>query len=179
MAKVTITCERCGAASEKEAGAVNRARRSGLRLFCSRTCAGEGRRTHKSKAQKVEEKRQYDTEYRTKNRAMLKAKKAAHYQATRDPEKERAYRKATMARHVEYCRRPEYKAYKREYDRQYRASEFGPFAEAYLLAIDLNREIKERMTNAQIDQQNGTAAKRQARARADAEKATRDRHRSA
>ena len=172
-------CAHCGETSQKAASEINRARVAGLRLFCDRECAALGRRKHKTKAQKVEEKRLYDAEYRTKNRATIKAKKAAHYKATRDPEKERKYRKANMARHVEYCRRPEYKAYKREYDRQYRASEFGPFAEAYLLAIDLNREIKERMTNAQIDQQNGTAAKRQARARADAEKATRDRHRSA
>lgn len=141
-----VVCAHCGKKADQPAGAVNRARRNGNRLFCGRKCAGLGRRKHKTKARRVEEKRLYDAEYRRKNRAMLKAKKAAYYKANRNPEKERAYRQANMARHVEYCRRPEYKTYKRAYDRQYRASEFGPFAEAYLLAIDLNREIKGRMT---------------------------------
>jgi hypothetical protein len=35
------------------------------------------------------------------------------------------YRKQRMHLHVEYCRRPEYRAWKREYDRKYRAKEFG------------------------------------------------------
>ena|SRR3990167_2456022 len=172
-------CAHCGTKADKPAGEVNRARRAGYRLFCGRRCSGLARRQWKSAAQRKREKRLYDMEYRRKNRALLKAKKAAYYQANRDPEKERAHRKANMARHVEYCRQPKYKAYKHEYDRQYRARDFGPFAEAYLLAIDLNREIKGRMTNEQIKRENQTWGKRQARARAGAEKATRDRHRAA
>lgn len=171
-------CAHCGKTTDKPVGAVNRARSAGLRLFCGRKCAGLGRRKHKTRTQRVEEKQFYDAEYRRKNRGMLKAKKAAYHVATYNPEKQRAYNQQRMPLHVEYCRRPEYRAYKREYDRQLRANEYGPFAEAYMLALDLNREIKGRMSNEQIKQQNGTFGKAQARARANAEERNRYRNRT-
>lgn len=165
-----VTCAYCKRETDKPVGAVNRAREAGLRIFCDRKCAGLGRRKGKTKAQKIEEKRLYDMAYRAKNLARIKAQKAAHHKATYDPEKQRAYNKKRMPLHVEYCRRPEYRKWKRDYDRQYRAKEFGPFAEAYLLAIDLNRAIKERATNHEIKWQNQTANKTQFRRRADKEK---------
>lgn len=177
MMLASIICAHCHKPSLKERGDINRARKAGLALYCNRVCAGLARRDGKTKAQRVEEKRLYDIEYRRKNRAILKAKKAAAYQQNRDPEKERAYRKAHMGRHLEYCRRPEYRAYKKEYDKYYRAKEFGPFAEAYMLTIDLNREIKGRMTNEQIAHANGTQNKTQRRRRATAEEPQRSRPR--
>jgi hypothetical protein len=104
-------------------------------------------------------------EYRRKNRAALKAKKAAYYQRARDPEKERKRRKENMAQHVEYCRQPRYRAWKSEYDKRYRARGYGAFADAHMLAVTLNREIKQRMPRHEIYIQNETLNKRQSRSR--------------
>lgn len=143
----------------------NRARKAGLNLYCNRRCSGLGRRMGKTKAQRVAEKRAYDAEYRAKNREMLKAKKHEYFRRSYDPVAAAEVRKARMPYHVEYCRQPAYKAKKREYDRKHRAAEFGEFAEAYMLTIDLNREIKGRMTNEEIKWQSGTANKAQFRKR--------------
>lgn len=120
----------------------------------------------KTKAEKVEAKRLYDIEYRRKNRAMLKAKKAAYFRLTYDPVKAAIERKKRMHLHVAYCRQPRYKAWKRLYDRKRRDSKYGPFAEAARLAIELNREIKGRMSNYEIRRENQTLNKRLARTRA-------------
>jgi hypothetical protein len=89
-----------------------------------------------------EAKAEYDREYRRKNRALLKAKKAAYFQRTYDPVKAAKERKKKMSQHIEYCRQPWYKAYKREYDKQRRAGKFGDFKEAYALLLLLKKEIK-------------------------------------
>jgi len=170
MALAAFRCAHCGKRAQKEAGHVNRSRELGLRLFCGRRCAGLGRRKHKTKAQRVAEKREYDAEYRRKNLARIKADKKAYFQRTYDPEKARIERKKRMPKHVEYCRRPEYKVYKSKYDRKYRANKFGVFADAYLLTVDLNRAIKERSTNEQIKWENCTANKAQFRRRAAGQK---------
>ena len=122
------------------------------------------------------EKRIYDMAYRKKNRAMLKAKKAAYFQRTYDPAKAAVERKKRMPLHVAYCRQPRYKAWKRQYDRNYRAREYGPFADAYLLIVNLNREIKGRMSNYEIRSQNETLNKRQSRTRAASEARSRHGH---
>ena len=88
------------------------------------------------------EKAAYDREYRKKNLAWIKAKKAAYFQRTYDPVKAAKERKKTMPKHVEYCRQPWYKAYKREYDKQRRAGRFGEFKEAYEALLLLKKEIK-------------------------------------
>lgn len=158
-------CAHCGKTADKAAGHVNRARQQGLNLYCNRRCSGLGRRQGKTKAQRIEEKRLYDIEYRKKNLEMLKAKKREYFQRTYDPAKAAVYRKKRMPIHVEYCRQPKYKAWKKEYDRKYRAAEYGEFAEAYMLTLDLNREIKERDTNEQVKYQNGGTNKAQRRRR--------------
>lgn len=160
-----IRCAHCGKRSDKPNGAVNRAAAIGAPLFCDRTCAGLARRKGKTKAQRVEEKRLYDQAYRAENLAMLKAKKAAYHKRTYDPATAAAYRKKRMPYHVEYCRRPEYRMKKSTYDRHRRAAEYGDFADAFQLTIDLNREIKRRASNEEIKWQNGTANKSQFRKR--------------
>lgn len=150
---------------------VARKARAGLRLFCSKRCFGLDRRKGKTKAQKVAEKRLYDMAYREKNKAMLKAKKAAYFRLTYDPVKAAIERKKRMPLHVAYCRQPRYKAWKRQYDQKRRDGKYGPFAEAARLAIDLNREIKGRMSSYEIRLQNQTLNKRLARTRAAGEAA--------
>lgn len=123
-----------------------------------------------------QEKRLYDIAYRAKNRALLKAKKAAYFRRTYDPKKAAVVRKKRMPLHVAYCRQPRYRAWKKRYDQQRRDNEYGPFADAARLAIDLNREIKSRTTNYEIRIENQTLNKRQSRTRAAAEAPSRNRH---
>lgn len=153
--KVAFSCERCGAAAEKESSHVNRSRRLGRGLYCDRACAGLARRKGKTKAQRIAEKKAYDHDYRLRDTETLKARKRAYHLRTYDPVKEAAKRKEKMPRHVEYCRQPEYRAWKREYDKQYRASKFGSFAECYSLLLQLNTEIASRMSRYDIYMANG------------------------
>src|SRR6185312_104718 len=140
----TAFCQHCGAVVPQPQSSINRAIREGKPLYCNRTCAGLARRVPPDR--KKEAKRAYDAQRRVELAAEISAKKAAYYQRTRDPAKERERRLQNMDRHVEYCRRPEYVAYKQDYDRQYRAEEYGEYAEAYLLLLDLEREIRARST---------------------------------
>jgi hypothetical protein len=142
---VNPNCGYCGAVVPQPQRAIRRAIREGKPLYCDRECAGLARRV--SVEQKKEAKRLYDAQRRVERAAELRAEKAAYYQRTRDPVKEREVRRKNMGRHVEYCRRPEYRAYKADYDQQYRANEYGEFAEAYLLLLDLEREIRSRASS--------------------------------
>lgn len=119
---MTAKCSHCGGPVRQDTGAINRARRLGVPLFCGRKCFGLSRRKHKTTAQKKNEKRLYDMRYRAKNRAMLKAKKAAYHKRAYDPVKAAEKRKDQMPRHIEYCRQPEYKTYKSNYDKNRRAT---------------------------------------------------------
>lgn len=173
-----IKCAHCRKTTDKPPGAVNRSRAAGRPLFCGRRCFGLDRRQHKTKAQKRAEKRAYDAQYRADNLAMLKAKKRAYHKATYDPAKARVVRKKRMPLHVLYCRRPEYKRWKHGYDRRYRSKRlYGPFAEAAMLAVDLNREVKSRITDYEIRSQNGTLNKTQSRRRETNAEGERHRHR--
>lgn len=172
-----IKCHHCGKTSDKPVGQVSRAGKAGLNLYCNRRCSGLGRRDGKTKAQRKEEKRLYDIDYRTKNLAMLKAKKREYHKRTYDPVKAAKVRKRTMARHVEYCRQPWYKAWKREYDKNYRASEYGEYADVFLLVQTLDREIQGRMSNEEIHRKNETYNKKQFRSRAEGKEEKRSRPR--
>lgn len=167
MALVSIRCAMCATEVSREAGHVNRSRRKGDRLYCGRVCSGLGRRLQNppTEVERSAAKAAYDAEYRAKNRASLKAKKSAWFQQTYDPDAAREYRKARMPLHVEYCRQPEYRAWKREYDRQYRAREYGDYAEAFLLLQDVQTEVLSRATRYEIDLANGKLCKSQKRRR--------------
>ena len=163
--KIEVTCSYCGGLTRKESSVVNRARANGFGLYCSLTHAGLSKRKGKTQDQKRKEKQAYDAAYRAKNRAILKAKKAAYHRKTYDPTKARIERKARATRHAEYCRRPEYKRWKSRYDLNYRARAFGQFSESYLILSELEREISERMSRYEIYAANGTLNKRQKRKR--------------
>jgi len=111
--------------------------------FCSLKCAGLARRRWKPKAVKVAEKAAYDREYRAKNLASIKDKKRSYYVRTFDPEKMRARRSTPKRRryHREYCRQSAYRAWKRRYDLNYRASDYGEFAGAYKVLLKLQKLI--------------------------------------
>lgn len=127
---------------------------------------GLNRCLHKTKAEKVAEKAEYDRQYRAKNLDLLKTKKRDYHQRSYDPVKAAKARKKRMHLHVEYCRRPEYRAYKQAYDKQHRAAKvYGDFADAFLTLITVEREIENRATRYDIRQMNGTINKTQIRRR--------------
>jgi hypothetical protein len=161
-----IVCPHCGNKKDKPAGHINRAKAGGYRVFCSRRCSGLARRSGKTKAQLVKEKRLYDIEYRAKNLETITARKAEYHKRTYDPAKAAVIRKKNMPRHIEYCRRPEYRAWKKGYDHVYHATKsYGNFAGVALQLQELETEIEERMTHAEIIQSNAINNKRKRRSR--------------
>lgn len=158
-------CPYCKARINQPTGAINRAKKNGKPIFCNKLCAGLHRRSKKSLEQKKEAKRLYDINYRATS-PTLKARKAAYYQRTRDPEKERKRRKARMHLHVKYCQQPQYRAWKKKYDRKYRCQkEFGSFWESASILLDIENEIDERMDWYERKLLNGTFNKHQQRRR--------------
>lgn len=164
-----ITCSHCGLETEKPAGAVNRALKAGLNLYCSRECSGLGRRKEDSRTpeQKKADKAAYDAEYRAKNRERLRAKKAAAYKASPPRDREKAYRDANYARHLEYLRRPEYRAKKKVYDRRYRAEKFyGELADVFILTLEIREAALEKAGgDYELRLMKGTLSKSQKRRR--------------
>lgn len=162
-----FVCQHCFKIAERLAGDVNRAMRADKPLYCNRTCAGIARQVFRTNSEKTKAKQLYDIGRRERDRDKLKAQKAAHYRSIREERKvrDKAYREDNMKRHVEYCRRPEYVKYKREYDRQYRAREYGDYAEAFILLQDLDKEINSRISDYDTRTLNGTLGKRQQRKR--------------
>lgn len=162
-----IVCPQCRKEVEKGASAVNRAHSRGAPLYCGRMCFGLARRdpTPKSDGQRKADKKLYDAQYRLERLETIRARKREYHLRTYDPDVERVRRAANMPRHVEYCRRPEYREWKSEYDRRYRAKEFGDFAEAYMLLVDLDREVNSRMSDYDVRVANGTLNKKLKRSR--------------
>lgn len=160
--KISCICDHCKTEFETEAGRVNRAKRAAAPLYCGKRCSGLGRRLKNppTEAERKEAKRLYDAKYRTDKAEELKAKKREYFKRTYDPEVAAVERKKRLPKHLEYCRRPEYRAWKKEYDRAYRAGkEFGEFAEAFLLLQDINGEIEKRASRYDIYLTNGTLNK--------------------
>jgi hypothetical protein len=161
-----MICPVCGCDFYKPPSHINRAAKSGAPVYCGRSCAGIARRKAKTPEQKREEKRAYDAARRKKLAAELKAAKAAYYQRTRDPVKEADKRKERMPRHVEYCQRPEYRAWKRQYDLEYRnKKEFGEFWESAILALEIRRQCLALSDDTEIRRNAGTLNKHQQRRR--------------
>lgn len=147
---VALKCPQCGGAFTACAGRVNRAAKINAPLYCGKPCASLARRlpVPKTPEQKKAEKVAYDRRRRDEQRERLLAEKRAYYEANRPRilEKMAEYRKERMPKHVEYCRRPEYRAKKHEYDLARADAEYGEFAEAWRLLLDLEKEIRSQAT---------------------------------
>lgn len=166
MADIQIECAYCGKLAFKPSGGVNRSRRIGAPIFCGRVCSGLGRRSGKSLEQRKAEKKEYDAQRRAELADQLRVAKREYHKRTYDPIKAATARKARMPYHVEYCRRPEYRAWKRDYDRQYRAKQdYGPFWESFILMMDIRSECLRQMTDYEIRIAKGTFGKSQQRKR--------------
>lgn len=91
---------------------------------------------------KKEQKRLYDIEYRRKNYLIIKAKKAAYFKTEAGRSMQKRNRTKMKQRHLEYCRTPEYRKWKKQYDRKYRAYKFyGEFAECMLLCDEIEKLV--------------------------------------
>ena len=143
---VDVICGQCGHHFIASASRHGRAMRAGANLYCGIACARAARRMHKPDEQKKAEKAEYDRKRRQQHAAELKIKRAESYQRNKDPVREAAARKKRAPQHLEYCCRPEYRKWKAEYDLQRRAKEYGPFADVYLLLLDLDKEIRSQAT---------------------------------
>ena len=169
--KNIITCPQCKNTFIAENGRINRARKINAPLYCGKDCAGKGRRLKNppSEEERKAAKAEYDRRRRMENHDEIKRKKREYYYRNHDviSKKLASYRKENMHRHVEYCRQPEYKKYKKQYDRKYRANKFyGEYAEAFLLLQDIDGEIKSQSDDYGIRLANGTLNKAQQRRRA-------------
>lgn len=147
-------CTRCKKTAMRRTACVNRARRIGAPLFCSLECSHAARRTGKTMTK--EQKREYDMVYRAKNRALLKAKKAAYHKRTYTYAKAKAkrnQRKRAGYDHAKYCRAyyadPKRKAHKVEYDadRRSRLLHGDYWAECHRMYVELCKEIRRRQPN--------------------------------
>ena len=173
MALVYFNCEHCGCEARKEAGHINRSKRSKSPVYCTKKCAGLARRIDKTEAQKKEEKRLYDIEYKNKNHERDKPKRAAYYQRIKDPKKEsmvRAKQKKERPwveeKRREYMESKEYRERKKKYDRLYRAKkDYGIMWEAQVALLGLLDEVGLQITDYETRVQNGTLNKRLERKR--------------
>lgn len=152
-----LTCEHCNKWFERKRGQTR-----SKNIFCSLQCSGASRRIEISKEEKVRLKKEYDKQYRAKNLAEIKKRKAVYFQKTYDPAKAAIHRKARMPAHLEYCRRPEYREWKKNYDERYHAKKNnGEFWES---AIILNK-IADHVDKYQAYLDKGTFNKSQKRKR--------------
>lgn len=165
---IDFVCDQCGDASQKRAGDYNRSKKNGANLFCSRKCAHESRRIHKSLEQKKEEKRLYDLNRRQALGEELRKQKRAYYQRVKveKPEMLKAARQRRMPKHIEYCRRPEYRAKKHIYDRErYAKKNFGEMWESHVAIMAITEEIESRMSKYEVRLKNKTLNKSLQRSR--------------
>ena len=144
-----LRCSYCGLSFEKETGQANRQRRlmgKNVRFFCTRRCCGLSRRTHKQKRLRVAEKAAYDRAYRARHRDRLKAEKAERFRRTYDPAAARVERRARRKYQRAYARAynavPAHKRQKAEYDRRYRAAEYGAFNECQMVLVELEKAVR-------------------------------------
>lgn len=165
--KVAFKCNYCDKRSYKEAGHLNRSRSIGAPVYCSRKCAGLGRRTNETKEEKVQIKSWYDLFIRASMPEDEKIFKRFsqlvyfHIDYTKNPEKYKKWRQKRMPKHIEYCRQPEYKEYKKGYDEQYRAKkDYGDYWEAAIALKNLDKEIDYRESKRQNKIYNKSTTKR-------------------
>jgi hypothetical protein len=161
-----VQCPVCNLVCDKRSGAVNRSINRGMAVYCGRKCAGIGRRENRSMDEKKAIKRYYDAIRRIEKADTLRVTRAEYHRRTYDPIKAAEKRKERMPKHVEYCRQPEYRKWKAEYDRIYRAKqEAGDFYESYLLVLEIRQACLALAPDIDIRRAAGTLNKHQNRRR--------------
>lgn len=161
MTMVDCICPVCNSSFKKVLGHYNRAVKKRLKVYCNRTCSGIGRR--KSKEEKKAVKAAYDKKiYNTPERKLAR-KRYFKKSYEENPEKYRLIRRSRYKKHLEYLNNPEYKLWKKEYDKKYRAKKhYGAFAEAALILSELELFLKQNMPD-ELKFQMGITNKKQKR----------------
>lgn len=162
---ISLICPVCKNQHEKYIGHYNRAMKLGAPVYCSRKCAGLGRRSNKTVEQKKAEKSAYDkARLNGEHREKILAEKKKYYFDNHEEisKKLKVYRDKNMQRHVEYCRQPEYREKKKAYDHKHRLQQrYGEFWEAASVLVKLDNELDSK----QIKLDNGIVNKSQKRKR--------------
>lgn len=144
-----IKCAHCGKKVEKSTGHFNRAKKMGLKLFCSFKCFGLSRR--KSIEEKKVAKAEYDRILRIVKADELKKQRHEYFKKdyAANPEKYRAIRKAKYQKHLQYLRQPKYKNYKHDHDKRYHAKKkYGKYWEAAIALHNLRGIVDNRKAKA-------------------------------
>lgn len=148
---VKFVCPICKNKSKKYVGHYNRSKSIGAPVYCSRECAGIGRRDGKTIEQKKKEKSEYDKNYRRNYSDEIKAEKAAKFKIdyANNPEKYRKERERRYPEHLKYISTPEYKAWKKDYDERHLANkQYGDFAEAAIVLKRIEIELESKAIKA-------------------------------
>ena len=140
MTFIDFTCPTCNIPSKKYIGHYNRSTSIGAPVYCSRECAGVGRR------KTIEEKKRVKAEYDKKIAKTPERKQKQHEYFVKDykanPEKYKKERQRRYAEHLKYLQRPDYKEWKKNYDEQYLAKKhYGDFAEAAIVLKRIENEL--------------------------------------
>lgn len=166
--QVKIVCPFCKCSVDRDLGDVNRAKKLGNPIYCSKKCSGLARRNNKSIEQKKAEKAEYDRKYREKNDAELRIKRHNWFMQdyTKYPEKYKKERQRRYANHLKYLQTPEYKAWKKEYDQKYRSNKFyGEFGECAIILFEIEKIIKDNTDRFELGYEMKTVNKSQNRKR--------------
>lgn len=151
---IRFRCPQCRRVAERDASRVNRSRRVGMRVYCSRLCSGLARRTERlPESERKAKKAAYDVLYRAERVEERREQKREYHRATYDPKRARRVReerkrKNGLSYHAEYCRqrfakRPALKRGKVMYDRARRDRlYYGPLAPAAQLLRKLETLIR-------------------------------------
>lgn len=162
MNRMTIICPYCKNESDHKTGYVNRAKKLGVPIYCSRVCSGLARRT--TKQEKVENKRLYDIKYRNDKSDYVKQRAKLYNESPAGRAMQKRNREKFKISHAEYIKTEKYKAYKKQYDQIFVAKQkYGVFWESSIVLNKLDEEIKPFKIENRIN--NGTSNKSQKRKR--------------
>lgn len=133
---IDCICSICGISYQKETNHYNRAMKLGLNIFCSKVCFGISKRT--TLEEKKAKKAAYDK--KISNTPERKEARKRYFRKAYDsnPDKFKEIRKSRYSKHLEYLNTAEYRSWKKEYDKKYRAEKYyGVFSEAYIILLEL------------------------------------------
>ena len=144
MGMKKFICHHCGKESEKYTGHVNRALKMGNNIYCTRVCAGLGRRVERSEEEKKRIKSEYDKQRTDKHELWYLLYRAFEFRVDyeENPEKYKKERERKYEAHLKYLQTDKYKAWKKKYDEKFRArKEFGIYWECAILLKQLEEQL--------------------------------------
>lgn len=148
---IIVTCCYCHKDVEKHTGHVNRAAKMGNKLYCSRECFGLDRRSKLTIEEKKLNKRLYDLEYMKKNKDLILEKIRLYNSSPAGRAMQKRNREKFKQSHLEYCRTTEYRKWKKQYDREFRAkNNYGEFWESFIHLQDIEEDIDNREVKLQL-----------------------------